>query len=258
MDSRSPGYLPTSCAMRVRPDPVRPQCHRYRQWHGRADGGYVARSALRDAVSHLDIANGAGTAHREIEGATEIVTFPLPAVLSIDEGLGTSAQSIDEGHHVGQEEADGRAARQIWPGQSDARINGPATATSARTDRRRRGGGSSRIGAAASRGNKGDLMADVFVFAESRGGALRQVAFEAVSAARAVADAAGGGDVHAMVVGAPGIAPTAEALGQFGADGVFAVEHPGLGSVQPGSRGRDHRGTIKDRGYRLALFAASS
>ena len=40
------------------------------------------------SVSHLDIANGTGTAHREIEGATEIVTFPFPAVLSIDEGLG--------------------------------------------------------------------------------------------------------------------------------------------------------------------------
>ena len=40
------------------------------------------------AVSRLEIANGAGTAHREIEGATEIVMFPLPAVLTIDEGLG--------------------------------------------------------------------------------------------------------------------------------------------------------------------------
>lgn len=40
------------------------------------------------AVSHLDIANGTGTAKRELEGATETVTFPLPAVLTIDEGLG--------------------------------------------------------------------------------------------------------------------------------------------------------------------------
>ena len=40
------------------------------------------------AVTHLEVADGRGTAHREVEGATETVTFPLPAVLSVDEGLG--------------------------------------------------------------------------------------------------------------------------------------------------------------------------
>ena len=40
------------------------------------------------AVSHLDIDGATGTAERELEGATETVSFPLPAVLSIDEGLG--------------------------------------------------------------------------------------------------------------------------------------------------------------------------
>jgi len=39
------------------------------------------------AISHLEIADGKGTAHRELEGMTEIVTFPLPAVLTIDEGI---------------------------------------------------------------------------------------------------------------------------------------------------------------------------
>ena len=39
------------------------------------------------AVSHLEIAGGKGTAHRELEGATETVGFPLPAVLTIDEGI---------------------------------------------------------------------------------------------------------------------------------------------------------------------------
>jgi electron transfer flavoprotein beta subunit len=39
------------------------------------------------SVSHLDIANGRGTAQRDLEGATETVQFPLPAVLSIDEGI---------------------------------------------------------------------------------------------------------------------------------------------------------------------------
>src|SRR6476646_3745476 len=40
------------------------------------------------AITHLEINNGLGTAQRAVEGATETVTFPLPAVLSIDEGLG--------------------------------------------------------------------------------------------------------------------------------------------------------------------------
>ena len=39
------------------------------------------------AVSKLDIANGKGTARREIEGAGEMVEFSLPAVVTIDEGI---------------------------------------------------------------------------------------------------------------------------------------------------------------------------
>ena len=42
------------------------------------------------AISRLDVANGRGTAKREIEGAQEIVEFPLPAVLTIDEGINTA------------------------------------------------------------------------------------------------------------------------------------------------------------------------
>jgi len=38
-------------------------------------------------VSKLDIAGGKGTAHRAIEGAVEVVEFPLPAVVTVDEGL---------------------------------------------------------------------------------------------------------------------------------------------------------------------------
>ena len=39
------------------------------------------------AVSKLEIANGKGTARREIEGAGEMVEFSLPAVVTIDEGI---------------------------------------------------------------------------------------------------------------------------------------------------------------------------
>jgi electron transfer flavoprotein beta subunit len=39
------------------------------------------------AASKLEIADGRGTARRELEGAAEIVEFPLPAVVTIDEGI---------------------------------------------------------------------------------------------------------------------------------------------------------------------------
>ena len=39
------------------------------------------------AVTKLDIAAGRGTAQRQLEGATETVEFPLPAVITIDEGV---------------------------------------------------------------------------------------------------------------------------------------------------------------------------
>jgi electron transfer flavoprotein beta subunit len=39
------------------------------------------------AVSHLDLGDGRGTARRDLEGAAETVEFPLPAVLTIDEGI---------------------------------------------------------------------------------------------------------------------------------------------------------------------------
>jgi electron transfer flavoprotein beta subunit len=42
---------------------------------------------LVTAISQLEIKDGRGTAHRELEGATETVSFPLPAVLTIDEGI---------------------------------------------------------------------------------------------------------------------------------------------------------------------------
>jgi electron transfer flavoprotein beta subunit len=39
------------------------------------------------AISQLNIENGKGTARRDLEGASETVEFPLPAVLTIDEGI---------------------------------------------------------------------------------------------------------------------------------------------------------------------------
>jgi electron transfer flavoprotein alpha subunit len=100
-------------------------------------------------------------------------------------------------------------------------------------------------------------MADVFVFAESRGGALRQVALETVAAARQAADAIGG-EVHAMVAGAPGIGQVADALGQHGSDVVLVVEDAALERYSPEVVAATAAARIKDGGYRVALFAASA
>ena len=71
-------------------------------------------------------------------------------------------------------------------------------------------------------------MANVLAFAETRGGELRKAGLVALAAARKLADATGGGEVHAIVAGAPGVAARAEELGRAGADVVVVVEHPAL------------------------------
>ncbi|HEY8175803.1 MAG TPA: electron transfer flavoprotein subunit alpha/FixB family protein [Gemmatimonadaceae bacterium] len=71
-------------------------------------------------------------------------------------------------------------------------------------------------------------MANVLVFAESRGTDLRKVALEAVTAGRALAEKIGGGEVHVVLAGPPGIGAKAAQLGQYGADVVLVCEHAGL------------------------------
>jgi electron transfer flavoprotein alpha subunit len=101
-------------------------------------------------------------------------------------------------------------------------------------------------------------MANVFAFAETRGGELRKVALEAVTAARALADATGGGEVHAMLVGAPGIAAKAEALGKHGADVVIVVEHPSFAQYNAEAAAATVADRLKGGSYRAALFPASA
>jgi electron transfer flavoprotein alpha subunit len=100
-------------------------------------------------------------------------------------------------------------------------------------------------------------MANVFAFAESRGGALRRVAFEAVSAARALADASGG-EVHALLAGASGIASLAPELGKYGADVVVVIEHPGLANANAESLAATAAERIRAGGYRAAIFSSSA
>ncbi|MGH7581073.1 MAG: electron transfer flavoprotein subunit alpha/FixB family protein [Gemmatimonadales bacterium] len=101
-------------------------------------------------------------------------------------------------------------------------------------------------------------MAATFAFAESRGGALRKVALETVTAARQAADASGGGEVHAMVIGAPGIAAKAAELGRYGADLVVVVEDPALDRYSPEVFSATAADRMRAGEYRAAFFPAST
>jgi electron transfer flavoprotein alpha subunit len=99
-------------------------------------------------------------------------------------------------------------------------------------------------------------MANILVFAEVRGGEPRKVALEATSAARRLADASGG-EVHAILVGTPGIADRAPALAKHGADVVLVAEHVAFGMFN----GEAITALISARatagGYRALIFSAS-
>jgi len=100
-------------------------------------------------------------------------------------------------------------------------------------------------------------VANVLVFAESRGIELRKVALEAVTAARALADKSGGGEVHALLAGPPGISAKAAQLAQFGADIVLVCEHQGFARYARESVAA----TLAERakaGYRAVLLPFSA
>jgi electron transfer flavoprotein alpha subunit len=101
-------------------------------------------------------------------------------------------------------------------------------------------------------------MPNTFAFAECREGALRKVALETVAAARQAADASGGGEVHALLLGAGGIAGRAEELGRCGADVVAVVEHPALERYSPEVFAATAAGRLRAGEYRAGFFAASA
>jgi len=101
-------------------------------------------------------------------------------------------------------------------------------------------------------------MANIFAFVESRGAELRKVGLEAVTAARMLADKSDGGEVHALLLGPPGIAAKASQLGQYGADVVIAVEHAGLTNYNPEVATATAADRIKSGSYRAAIFSTSA
>ncbi len=101
-------------------------------------------------------------------------------------------------------------------------------------------------------------MANIFAFVETRGPDVRKVGLEAVTAARTLADKSGGGEVHALVLGPPGISAKATQLGQYGADVVIVVEHAALANYNPEVATATAAERIKSGGYRAAVFSTSA
>jgi electron transfer flavoprotein alpha subunit len=100
-------------------------------------------------------------------------------------------------------------------------------------------------------------MANVFAFVETRGGEVRKVGLEAVTAARMLADKVGG-EVHALLLGPPGIAAKAAQIGEYGADLVVVVEHQALGNYNPEVATATAADRIRSGGYRAAVFSTSA
>jgi electron transfer flavoprotein alpha subunit len=101
-------------------------------------------------------------------------------------------------------------------------------------------------------------MANVLVFAESRGGELRKIALEAVTAARQLADATGGGEVHALVAGAPGIAARVAPLGAYGADVVLVAESAEFANFARESVAATIAARAKAEAYRAVVVGFSA
>ena len=101
-------------------------------------------------------------------------------------------------------------------------------------------------------------MANIFAFVETRGTDVRKVGLEAVTAARMLADASGGGEVHALILGPPGIAAKAPQVAQHGADVVAVVEHASLSNYSPEVAAGTAAERIKSGGYRAAIFSTTA
>ena len=66
-------------------------------------------------------------------------------------------------------------------------------------------------------------MTKILAIAEARQGVLRKISLEIVTTARALVDDWGGGEVHVLLIGSPGVAGMVEPLAKHGADRIHLV-----------------------------------
>ncbi len=98
-------------------------------------------------------------------------------------------------------------------------------------------------------------MANVLAVLEQRAGVLKQVALEALTAARQLADALGG-SVDALVLGPRGI--DVSELGKFGADQIILEESDELSLYQPDSYTAAIANQARSGAYDAVLMAATA
>jgi electron transfer flavoprotein alpha subunit len=101
------------------------------------------------------------------------------------------------------------------------------------------------------------MAAAILAFAEARDGGLRKVAYEAVSAARRIADELGG-EVHAAVLGGSGTAAAAAELGAYGADQVLVGETDAFTNYSPEGYRTVIARLLEGGEYAVAVFPGSA
>ena len=100
-------------------------------------------------------------------------------------------------------------------------------------------------------------MGRVLVYAETRGGELRPVAREALTAGRDLADGLGGA-VDVFLLGPPGTAETAADLGAYGADRIFVAEDPSFSAYSADAALRLCEELVSRDTYAAVVFPASA
>ena len=100
-------------------------------------------------------------------------------------------------------------------------------------------------------------MSHVLAILEQRDGVLRKVSHEVVTGARRLADALGGGEVHALVCAAGPIGG-AEVAGRYGADKVVTAAIPAFAQYAPEGYARTIAEYAQAGSYSAVLLAASA
>jgi electron transfer flavoprotein alpha subunit len=98
-------------------------------------------------------------------------------------------------------------------------------------------------------------MPDILAVAETRAGALRKVAFEAVTVARSLAS---GGEVHVILAGGQGIRSVAPDRAKYGATVVHVTEHAALAEYNAEALAALVSARAKEGGYRAVVCSASA
>jgi electron transfer flavoprotein alpha subunit len=100
-------------------------------------------------------------------------------------------------------------------------------------------------------------MGDVLAIVEQREGKLRGISNEVVSAGVQVAGITGGA-VHALLLGAPGVAGDAAGLGRFGAEKVWVGESEDLAAYHPEVYAHAVAHRVESGGYGAVVFPATA